>query len=86
MHVKVNGFFKQTGAQILGIESEAAAISNAKYNCEQNDIKNCSFYHGRAEDILQSVICKATNSNIVAVVDPPRAGLRTSISTLYLTL
>lgn len=66
----------QSGAQILGIESEAAAIENAKLNCQLNSIDNCSFFHGRAEDILSSVICKAVNTDIIAVVDPPRAGLR----------
>jgi tRNA/tmRNA/rRNA uracil-C5-methylase (TrmA/RlmC/RlmD family) len=76
-------FCCKSGAQILGVESEGTAIDNAKHNCEQNNISNCSFYHGRAEDILPAVICKATNSNIVAIVDPPRAGLRKSTSWIF---
>ncbi|KAK7590922.1 hypothetical protein V9T40_002535 [Parthenolecanium corni] len=63
------------GAQVLGIESEASAVENAKFNCEQNNIQNCTFFHGKAEDILSSVINKASNKEIVAVVDPPRSGL-----------
>lgn len=51
-------------------------MDNARFNCEMNNIENCTFFHGRAEEILSSVINKAVNKEIVAVVDPPRAGLR----------
>lgn len=53
-----------------------SAIGNAKLNCVQNGIQNCEFFDGKAEDILPSVIHKSKHDDIIAIVDPPRAGLR----------
>lgn len=52
------------------------AIEDAKVNAKENNINNCEFLVGKAEDILFAVINRTTKSNITAVVDPPRAGLR----------
>lgn len=52
------------------------AIKDAKENAVKNDIKNCEFFVGKAEDILLPIIQRTTKSNITAIVDPPRAGLR----------
>lgn len=53
---------------------------NAKQNAVVNKIDNCEFFVGEAEQILTPVICRATKPEIIAVVDPPRAGLRKSHS------
>lgn len=52
------------------------AIVDAKENAKLNNIENSDFFAGKAEDILSSVVHRATNDDIIAVVDPPRAGLR----------
>lgn len=52
------------------------AIKDAKQNILTNGITNCEFFVGKAEDILSPIIQRATKPNLVAVVDPPRAGLR----------
>lgn len=52
------------------------AIRDAKENAVKNEIKNCEFFVGKAEDILLPVIQRTTKSSIIAIVDPPRAGLR----------
>ena len=52
------------------------AVKDAKYNAEANGVSNCAFFAGRAEDILTGVIDRANKKELVAVVDPPRAGLR----------
>lgn len=41
-----------------------------------NQVENALFFEGKAEEILGDICFKATSSNVVAVVDPPRAGLR----------
>jgi tRNA/tmRNA/rRNA uracil-C5-methylase (TrmA/RlmC/RlmD family) len=54
------------------------AIQDAKVNATKNNVTNCEFFVGKAEDILLSVINRTTKSNIIAIVDPPRPGLRTN--------
>lgn len=66
----------QKCGQVLGLELLAQAVDDAKSNAENNDITNCDFFVGKAEDILSSVINRTTKEDILAVVDPPRAGLR----------
>jgi len=62
-----------------------SAVDDAKMNAERNGISNCVFVAGKAEDQLAGLIKQAmetmkdvdeTKKKIVAVVDPPRAGLR----------
>lgn len=62
--------------EVLGIEIVPDAIKDAKENAVKNNIKNCEFFVGKAEDILSPVIQRTTKSDIIAIVDPPRAGLR----------
>jgi tRNA (uracil-5-)-methyltransferase len=73
--------FQKCG-QVLGLELLAQAVNDAKSNAENNGITNCNFFAGKAEDILSSVISRAVKEDILAVVDPPRAGLRKSLSLL----
>ncbi|XP_058462953.1 tRNA (uracil-5-)-methyltransferase homolog A [Malaya genurostris] len=64
--------------QVLGVEIIDQAIEDAKYNAELNEIKNCEFFCGNADDLITSLIKKAkiqNEENLVAIVDPPRAGL-----------
>uniref|UniRef100_A0A1B6D834 tRNA (uracil(54)-C(5))-methyltransferase n=2 Tax=Clastoptera arizonana TaxID=38151 RepID=A0A1B6D834_9HEMI len=62
--------------QVLGLEILTAAVEDARNNAALNSISNCAFFSGAAEEILSSVVSRATNEDVVAVVDPPRAGLR----------
>lgn len=61
------------------------AIKDAKENVIANKISNCEFFVGKAEDILSPVIRRTTKPDIIAIVDPPRAGLR-KINTIFLKL
>ncbi|KYN45039.1 tRNA (uracil-5-)-methyltransferase like protein A [Trachymyrmex septentrionalis] len=67
--------FSKYCGEILGVEIIPDAIQDAKENAVKNEIKNCEFFVGKAEDILLPVIQRTTKSNITAIVDPPRAGL-----------
>ncbi|XP_049873164.1 tRNA (uracil-5-)-methyltransferase homolog A [Pectinophora gossypiella] len=69
-------FAKHCG-KVLGLELIAEAVKDAKANAELNNIENCEFFTGKAEDILPSVLARATGEDIIAIVDPPRAGLHT---------
>lgn len=69
--------------QVLGVEIVPDAINDAKFNAEANKVTNCKFFTGNADDYIQSMVKEvvygaATGEEIdlVAVVDPPRAGLR----------
>ncbi|KAF5277149.1 hypothetical protein FQR65_LT03855 [Abscondita terminalis] len=65
----------QNCKQVLGIEIIAQAVADAKENARINSIENCDFFSGKAEEILNSVLYRVKNEDIVAVVDPPRAGM-----------
>ncbi|CAH2048726.1 unnamed protein product, partial [Iphiclides podalirius] len=67
-------FAKHCG-RVLGLELVAEAVRDARSNAELNGIENCEFYAGKAEEILPSVLARAGGDQLVAVVDPPRAGL-----------
>lgn len=52
------------------------AVEDAKVNAQLNGIENCEFFAGKAEEILSSVLYRVKNEDVIAIVDPPRAGLR----------
>lgn len=52
------------------------AVKDAQENAKANQISNCEFFAAKAEDVLSSLFYRAENDDVIAVVDPPRAGLR----------
>lgn len=71
-----NCFSLQQCGQVLGVELIEEAVKDAEFNAQANGVDNCAFFAGRAEDILSGVIGRANKKELIAVVDPPRAGLR----------
>ncbi|XP_053981431.1 tRNA (uracil-5-)-methyltransferase homolog A-like [Hylaeus volcanicus] len=67
-------FSKHCG-EVFGLEMVEDAIKDARENVVANNVTNCEFFVGKAEDILSPVIQRTTKPDIIAVVDPPRAGL-----------
>ncbi|XP_065359485.1 tRNA (uracil-5-)-methyltransferase homolog A [Calliphora vicina] len=74
--------FSKHCKQVLGVEIIPDAIKDAEYNAEKNGITNCKFYTGNADDYIQSMVKEVVYGtapgeplDLVAVVDPPRAGL-----------
>ncbi|XP_065343582.1 uncharacterized protein LOC135941783 isoform X2 [Cloeon dipterum] len=66
--------------QVLGVEIIKAAVENAKQNAIHNGVAGtCDFFTGDAQDALQPTIVRAKYDNIVAILDPPRAGLGNSV-------
>ena len=62
-------------AKIVGVESNPAAVADAKANAALNGLTNCDFYGGQVEFLLPSLLDMKPQA---AVVDPPRAGLHAS--------
>lgn len=64
--------------KVIGVETFAAAVEDARYNAKLNGISNASFYVGKAEDELPKLIKKYKGID-GAVLDPPRKGCEISV-------
>ena len=69
-------YLAQNAASVVGIESVAQAIQDAKENAKNNDVTNCTFVAAKAEEWLPKWVKKG-NKLDVAVIDPPRKGCET---------
>lgn len=67
-------FAKDCG-QVIGIEKFQGAVDDANENAKNNNLENCQFFCGLADQIITSAVNHSKNERIVAIVDPPRAGL-----------
>jgi len=72
---------------VIGVEVEATAVEDAKANSSLNGLDNCIWVAGKAEDVMQQVLQEHASKyqEVVAVVDPPRAGLHWSVLNALLT-
>lgn len=64
--------------KVLGVEIVEEAIGDAEFNAKGNGVENCSFTCANSDDWIKYIIkseCQNEN-DVVAIVDPPRAGLR----------
>jgi 23S rRNA (uracil1939-C5)-methyltransferase len=69
-------FFASRGAQVVGIEENAAAVREARANAELNAVADrATFYAGRVESVLgSSVVREALTGAGIVFLDPPRKG------------
>ena len=58
---------------VIGIETLAEAVADARYNADRNGIKNTEFLQGEAEKIMPRLAAQGLSPDVV-VVDPPRRG------------
>lgn len=61
---------------MLGVEIIEDAIQDAKFNAEENKIENSKFYAGNCDDYIHALVYEAENEHLLAIIDPPRAGIR----------
>lgn len=63
--------------RVIGFESVAAAVDDARRNALENHIDNCDFVLGDLRDQLDdtAAITSAWGSADVMIIDPPRAGM-----------
>lgn len=68
-------------ARVVGIDNVASAIEDAKVNCALNDVSNCDFVCGKAEDVMNRLLNQYAGqyTDVVAIADPPRAGLHRTV-------
>lgn len=67
---------KAGAMKVTGIEMNGPAVEDAKENAQLNGVTNTTFICSKAEAVLGNMLRDHDqNSNLVAVVDPPRAGL-----------
>ncbi|RUS77788.1 hypothetical protein EGW08_014452 [Elysia chlorotica] len=68
--------------EVIGIEMCAQAVEDAKENAAINGVKNVKYYSKKVEEVIQPILSSLNSSNLqdlVAVVDPPRAGLHKDV-------
>lgn len=71
--------------KVIGIEMIESAVEDCIQNCELNELSHsspeakCEFFAGKCEDLLPDIVSKIENSKIVAIVDPPRSGLHSTV-------
>lgn len=77
--------FVQKCRRVYGVELVESAVEDARINASRNGITNCVFVAGKAEDEVNNLIDSIKQKDmdegveggkIVAILDPPRAGLR----------
>ncbi|KAG9300704.1 hypothetical protein G9A89_023502 [Geosiphon pyriformis] len=61
--------------QVIGIELIEEAVEDARYNAKLNGIENIEFIAGKVEEQLQVFNSLQNEETIVAILDPPRAGV-----------
>ena len=68
--------------RVIGIEVCAPAVEDARANAARNGITNATFLAAKAEVATRSVLEQLTDdekAHLVAIVDPPRAGLQAEV-------
>merc|ERR1712029_841518 len=72
--------------KVIGVDIVEEAVENARKNAAANSVTNAEYHAGRAEQVLPELLKRRrfasaddvsddVTSPVVAVVDPPRAGL-----------
>jgi 23S rRNA (uracil1939-C5)-methyltransferase len=66
-------------ARVIGIESVAEAIGDARQNASLNAIGNAFFHTGDCKDILTPLFFRENGNPDVIIVDPPRSGMHADV-------
>ncbi|PVD31422.1 hypothetical protein C0Q70_06834 [Pomacea canaliculata] len=62
-------------AKVIGIEMCKEAVEDAKSNAALNGVTNCEYYCAKVQDCIQDIVHNLDTSDVVAILDPPRAGI-----------
>ncbi|WP_421189835.1 23S rRNA (uracil(1939)-C(5))-methyltransferase RlmD [Aeromonas enteropelogenes] len=66
-------FLAGKAAKVVGIESVASAIEDARRNAALNGIEHTEFHVGKAEQLMPELHAQGVSADVV-VMDPPRKG------------
>ena len=64
--------------KVIGIDIIQSSIDAANDAAAANGISNCEFRCGKAEDLMEALLAECSKGgydSVVAVLDPPRAGM-----------
>lgn len=64
--------------EIIGVETFAAAVEDARYNAKLNDIGKATFYAGKVEEVFPELSKKHRQIDGI-ILDPPRKGCDPSL-------
>jgi 23S rRNA (uracil1939-C5)-methyltransferase len=64
-------FLSEKGAKITGIDSNKAAINEARNNARMNGIDNCSFQTANIHNLAESALAEKYDG---VIINPPRSG------------
>jgi 23S rRNA (uracil1939-C5)-methyltransferase len=73
-------FCKQAGKKIVGVESVAEAVADAKENAALNNITDASFFAGDVIKVCDDVFFAENGRPDVVITDPPRAGMHEKLT------
>ncbi|XP_037679561.1 tRNA (uracil-5-)-methyltransferase homolog A isoform X2 [Choloepus didactylus] len=65
--------------RVVGIELCQEAVEDARTNARVNGLSNVEFHCGRAEDLVPALVGRSATQQLVAILDPPRAGLHSKV-------
>ncbi|XP_008695814.1 tRNA (uracil-5-)-methyltransferase homolog A isoform X2 [Ursus maritimus] len=65
--------------RVVGIELCQEAVEDARVNARDNELTNVEFHCGRAEDLVPTLVSRLASQQLVAILDPPRAGLHSKV-------
>jgi tRNA/tmRNA/rRNA uracil-C5-methylase (TrmA/RlmC/RlmD family) len=68
-------YFSSFVKNAYGIELNPGAIKLAKKTAEKNNIKNCRFIEGNADESFTKLFNQNKSNQNILILDPPRAGL-----------
>ncbi len=72
------------GAEVLGLEVNAAAVADARANCTVNKLSKCSFAAGDVKELMRKQAGRGRPTAILT--DPPRAGLHPDVAAALLKI
>ncbi|XP_006890571.1 PREDICTED: tRNA (uracil-5-)-methyltransferase homolog A [Elephantulus edwardii] len=65
--------------RVVGIELCQEAVEDARVNARVNELNNVEFHCGRAEDLVPTLVNRLASQQLIAILDPPRAGLHSKV-------
>ncbi|XP_030671674.1 tRNA (uracil-5-)-methyltransferase homolog A isoform X1 [Nomascus leucogenys] len=65
--------------RVIGVELCPEAVEDARVNAQDNELSNVEFHCGRAEDLVPTLVSRLASQHLVAILDPPRAGLHSKV-------
>eukprot|EP00732_Lithocolla_globosa_P006690 Lithocolla_globosa_v1_NODE_7936_length_885_cov_4.549398.p1 type:complete len:193 gc:universal NODE_7936_length_885_cov_4.549398:277-855(+) len=65
---------------VVGVELVSQAVKDAEENAKINGLTNTTYICARVEKVIDEIISKNKDATIVAIVDPPRAGLHGDVT------